>query len=577
MRRAAALALLAAAARGGELRNAEEAVAKAAATARPAVVTVITPADDDFDQTGVVVAPGGVVLTVRRTLLNPDRSLPATVRVRFPGTNDTLEAKVVDADEGTDAVVLQAPGAPAKYVRIAALEDTAPGMWVLLLGNAFGQGRESTPTASLGVVSAIVREGGDVAAVHVTALVNPGSIGAPVVDTAGDLVGIVAPAVTADGQQSVVVPYARIAAAFARRAGAAARLLDRPAPSKRLRSHVADSFGPAIAAAAARAVPCLVAVRSGALPSDAAAAPAAEGEGTSPAPPPSPRVPGKRPAFDRSSGLIVAADGLILCPLRVTGWPGPERPLCVDLPDGRELPARLLGADERLRLALLTVQARGLPVLEAAPAPRAGRVAVAVGYPHADPEGVTPQITTGIVSRVGALGSLHPAFQAVQTDAAVAGGNRGGPLVDLDGRLLGILLDVDDTDPQGYHGRGPGRYAGNAGLGFAVPPHVLAEVLPRLARGLVLKEAYLGVVLEPEARGLRVAAVAATNARGEATGAAAAGLQAGDVLVELDGGPLRDLRDLRAALARRAAGDAVDLVVLRGEERKSLRVALGER
>ncbi|MGQ0612771.1 MAG: trypsin-like peptidase domain-containing protein [Planctomycetaceae bacterium] len=574
MRRAAALLLLAAASRGGELRNAEEAVRRAAETARPGVVTVITPEEKDLDQTGVVIAPGGVILTIRDTMLRPDRTLPSEVPVRFPGTNDTLSAKVIDFDESTGTVILQASGAPSKYLRIAALEELAPGMWVLLVGNAFGQGRESTPTVSLGIVAAVARDRAGIHAVHVTTMVNPGSIGAPVVDVAGDLVGIVAPYVTEDGQQSVVLPYARIQAAYARRGGEASRLLDRPAPPRRLRSHVADSFGIAVAAAAERARVSLVGVRCGSLASDVAEAPPAEG--APPAPPPIRRVPGKRPAFDRSSGLVVAADGLVLAPLRITGWPGPERPLLVDLPDGRELPARVVGSDERLRLVLLKVAAEGLAPLEEAPAPRAGRFAVALGFAHVDPEGIGPQVTAGIVSRTGALGTLHGAFQAIQTDAAVAGGNRGGPLVDLDGKLIGILLDLNDTEPQGYFTRGAARYTGNAGLGFAVPARVLAEIVPRLARGVVLKAAYLGMVVTKTELGLKLVEVRASNARGEATAAGAAGLQVGDVLLELAGRPLREPGDLRAALAPLAAGDLAELLYLRGGEKKAVRLALGE-
>jgi len=571
---AAALLLLAVAVRGGELRNAEEAVRKAAEAARPGVVTVITPEEKDLDQTGVVIAPGGIILTIRETMLRPDKTLPAEVPVRFPGANDTISAKVIVFDESTGTVILQASGAPSKYVRIAALEEIAPGMWVLLVGNAFGQGRESTPTVSLGIVAALARDRSGIHSVHVTAMVNPGSIGAPVVDVAGDLVGIVAPHVTADGQQSVVLPYARIQAAYARRGGVAAKLLDRPAPPRRLRSHVADSFGIAVAAAAERARVSLVGVRSGALDSDAPEAPPAEGEPK--APPPIRRIPGKRPAFDRSSGLVVTPDGLILAPLRITGWPGPERPLLVDLPDGRELPARVVGSDERLRLVLLKVEASGLALLEDAPAPRAGRFTIALGHAHVDPEGIGPQVTTGIVSRTGALGTLHGAFRAIQTDAAVAGGNRGGPLVDLDGKLLGILLDVNDTEPQGYFTRGPARYTGNAGLGFAVPAGVLAEIVPRLARGVVLKAAYLGVVVRKTDSGLLLVEIQAANARGEATAAAAAGMQAGDILVELAGRLLREPGDLRAALAPLSAGDVAELVFLRGRERKSVRLALGE-
>ncbi len=109
-----------------------------------------------------------------------------------------------------------------------------------------------------------------------------------------------------------------------------------------------------------------------------------------------------------------------------------------------------------------------------------------------------------------------------------------------------------------------------------MPAGVLAEIVPRLARGVVLKAAYLGVVVRKTDSGLLLVEIQAANARGEATAAAAAGMQAGDILVELAGRLLREPGDLRAALAPLSAGDVAELVFLRGRERKSVRLALGE-
>jgi S1-C subfamily serine protease len=276
---------------------------------------------------------------------------------------------------------------------------------------------------------------------------------------------------------------------------------------------------------------------------------------------------------------VVSADGWIVCPLRVTGWPGAPRPLTVDLPDGRALPARVLGTDERLRVALLAVDAKGLPAFDAAPAEAAatGRFAIALGFPHEDPERGTPQVTVGILSRTGALAQLHPAFEALQTDAGVAGGNRGGPLVDVEGRLLGCLLDVYDADAMGYFTKLRGSYEGNAGLGFAVPIRVLLPLLPRLAAGANLKAAFLGVGVEPADGGVIVVAVTAAASAGAPTAAAAAGLQVGDLLVSIGGVAVSGATGLRDAVGRHCAGDEVEIVFERAGERRTARVTLTER
>ena len=335
-------------------------------------------------------------------------------------------------------------------------------------------------------------------------------------------------------------------------------------------------------------------VRAGKLPDDAPAqepAPARKDDGKKgeekgkkkKGPPkiPQPRpVGGTLPAYDRCTGLVVSADGLVVCPLRITGWPGRTRPLTVDLPDGREIEAHLLGHDERLRVALLSVDDDGLTTLEDAPkdALAAGRFAIALGFPHEEPHRGSPQVTLGILSRTGGLKRLHPAFQALQTDAAVSGGNRGGPLLDIDGRLLGMLLDVNDTEGRGYQLRAKANYEGNAGLGFALPIEQLRTILPRLEKGHVLRTPFLGISARPAGKdGVEVMAVTAKNSKGEETAAQSAGLKKGDILLTLGGKELSGERSLRDALTDYTVGDEVVIVFLRGDERKSESVILGER
>jgi S1-C subfamily serine protease len=583
MKRAWLLALLAAGpVAAGELAVAENAVVQAARTARDAVVTVL-PVKKPFAVTGVVVARG-VVLTIRRPFVE-GTAVQEGIQVRYPGNGKTVAAEIIEEDPDTNTILLKAPGGKARAIKPRRDENVHLGAWALMVGNTFHSGKEGDPVVSLGVVSGLERTPEGLKNFHTSTLVNPGSVGAPVVDLDGGLLGIMDMRITGAGGQTVVIPYERIFRAYQDKRGRGARALG-SRPYKRARgSSVHDLLGVCVEDAARRAAAVLVAVRAG-DPEGGAPAAAATGETKEPekkeqpAPdpkrkrraPPVPRpVPGQRPAHDRSSGVVVSPDGLIVCPLRVTGWPGPPRSLLVDFADGSTRKAKRLGYDERLRIAVLRVETRDLPVLPAAPAdePRPGRFAVALGYPHENPDGGSPQVTFGIISRTGALGSLHPALRALQTDAGVAGGNRGGPLVDLEGRLLGVLLDVNDTEPMGYRSRTlRGRYVGNAGLGFAVPVDVLSEVVPRLEKGEVLQPVYLGVGLAAVPEGLRIANVVKDGP------SAKAGLVVGDVIVAVAGKEVKTVPALQQALLPFNSGAEIDVTVLRDGKKQTVKVKL---
>ncbi len=572
---------------GDEMRSAERAVGGALERARPSVVTVFTENQNDYDLTGVVISSGGCILTLRSPFVGRGGKVTERVMVRFPGKGDTEEATLIGEDAATDTILLRAKGARNRAIKGGRAADAPQGMWVLLVGNAFGAGRESAASASLGVISGIERDGDKVTRLHASTLVNPGSFGAPLLDLSGTLVGITLPAVTAAGQQSVILPFELIRDAYRAKGGEAAREFAAEPAARRPGGEIVEAFGMVVQAAAAEGARVLVAVRAQPDVAEVVAAeppPSAEGPDASKGKPPPglpmpEPVPGSLPALDRSSGVVIDAEGLILCPLRVVGWPGPPRPLIVDLLDGRSLPGKLLGYDERLRVALLSVEAPGLPVLaDTAEADlRAGRLAVALGYPHESPRRQTPQLTAGILSRTGALFGLHPAFRALQTDAGVGGGNRGGPLVDSDGRLLGVLLDVNDTEPMGYGLRVRGAYAGNAGLGFALPMPVVRAILPRLRRGEILRAAFFGVGVDDVPEGVRVTSMAEKNSKGEVTAASSAGLREGDLLVSINGKPLRRAADLRDLVAAFSVGDEIEVVASREGAPFTARARLTER
>jgi len=581
------LLLMAVGAAAGELRKAEAEMIRILEKVRPGVVTVVTPEKHDLDVSGVVVSSDGVILTLRKALLDNGR-LPETLPVKLAGAKAIVIAEVIDSDVETDTALLRVKSVRGRMVKPGTVDVAKTGEWVLLVGNSFGSARESTPSASLGVVSGIVRHRGRIESIHISALVNPGSTGAPVIDFAGTLLGIVAPrpGVTVAGGQTIVIPIDLIRDAYRAKTTPGKRVFSaRPAKRSSGKS-LGGAFGLVMADAARKGAAVLVGVRAGAIPEDAKPpketpkplGPKGKGRRRRPKPPPL-QVSGELPGFDRSSGVIVSADGYVLCPLRVTGWPKTRRPMTVDLMDGTSLPADIAAIDERLRVALLRVQRSGLPVLQPAARDtvRSGRFAVALGFPHERPGRMTPQVTIGILSRTNALVRLHPAMHALQTDAGIAGGNRGGPLVDIDGRLLGVVLDVNDTNTRGYGSRAHGAYAGNAGLGFALPVEVIEEIVPRLRKGIDLKSVLLGVSTIETEQGLRVVRVSAQNSRKEPTAAHIAGLKVNDYLLELSGAALNESTDLKRALGQYTVGDKIKLIWMRAGKRMSAEVVLGGR
>jgi len=593
MRAAAALLLLVSLASAGELRSTEADVIRVAERVRPSVVTVFTPHERDLDITGVVIGKGNIILTVRSQLLTKQKALPESVEVRFPERGMVDIADVIDDDEESNTALLRTRKKKGRAIKIGRSSEAHLGMWVLLVGNAFGAGKESTPTISLGVISGLVREHGEVTQIHASALLNAGSFGAPVIDLSGDLLGIAAPAITGAGGQSVIIPYDLVRERYRARGGAGAKVVGLLPPSRRLRRDLTDVFGLVVADAARRAEAALVGVRSGPVidpptvetkPVEVPTTPPPlnPGKPAKPKPrgPPMPRpVPGKLTGHDRSSGLVVDSKGLIVCPLRVTGWPGPLRKLTVDLRDGTELPATLLGRDERLRLALISVPQTGLAVLEASPRDqlRSGRIAIALGFPHDYPTRGTPQVTVGIVSRTGALGALHPAFQAIESDAGIAGGNRGGPLIDSEGRLMGVILDPNETEALGYHRKVQGQIFGNCGLGFAVPVDVLRAVVPRLEAGAILRPGFLGVGTRETEAGLVISGISEKNSKGDPSAAKLAGFKSGDRFVSVGGESIRTQADLTRVLGRYCADDEIEMVLDRAGKSVSATVKLTER
>ncbi|MBW7907079.1 MAG: S1C family serine protease [Phycisphaerae bacterium] len=294
-------------------------------------------------------------------------------------------------------------------------------------------------------------------------------------------------------------------------------------------------------------------------------------------------VGGAPPLRQDASGEIVTAPGFVQADGPTTGviWTSEGHVLTssfnfarepavivVRLQDGRRFVARLLARDTVSRLALLKINADGLPTPTCAPPDRLvpGRWALAAGMGHGSS---VPTVSIGIISAVRRANGT-----AVQTDAKLSPANYGGPLFDIEGRVLGICVPISDND--GDELAAAEWY--DSGVGFAIDCEHIARRLPRLMAGESLERGMLGVALIDGERvvGSETAEPGGVTVVGDPIGpAAAVGLRAGDVIVAIDGEATPRLLEFRRAMARRAAGDEIELSIRReaGTSRVRLRLA----
>ncbi len=280
------------------------------------------------------------------------------------------------------------------------------------------------------------------------------------------------------------------------------------------------------------------------------------------------------------SGVIVDRQGLILTsstglegapmrspapsalagPFGAAVRPRTSRPVVarVTLPDGRRLDARLLGRDHQRDLALLRVDPPAplvMPHWKDGARLRLGQLTVAVGR---GAPGLGHTMTTGILSATGRFKG-----RAVQTDAKVNRRNLGGALASLEGRVIGVIVEMSDR---------PGL---NSGVGFAIPVWEFRKVIPVLARGHDVERPpppFLGVTMGSDGKpGIPVTGVVPGSA------AELAGVKKGDRLLAVGGKPLANARDLRRLLGRFDVGEKVTIRVLRKGEEKDLEAILAPR
>ena len=273
-----------------------------------------------------------------------------------------------------------------------------------------------------------------------------------------------------------------------------------------------------------------------------------------------------QPRQSAGSGVIVdAGRGFVLTNRHVI-----ERAesVTVTLKDNRRFEAEIVGSDRGTDIALLRIEAGGLTALPIGDSEtlEVGDFVVAIGNPF----GIGQTVTSGIVSALGRAGINVDGYEDfIQTDASINPGNSGGALVNLHGELVGINTAI--IGPSG----------GNVGIGFAVPVNIATAVMDQLSEHGEMRRGRIGVTIQSltpdlaEALDLDIRHGALVSRVEADSPAEAAGLQAGDVIVEVEGTRLESSRDLRNIIGLVRVGDEIEVVVRRERNRIAMRVRVG--
>ncbi len=264
------------------------------------------------------------------------------------------------------------------------------------------------------------------------------------------------------------------------------------------------------------------------------------------------------------SGFIIGADGTIVTNNHVIE--GAEQ-IEVYLTDGTRLPAKIVGADDKTDLAVLKIEAgRDLPFVELGDSDSAvvGDWVMAIGNPF----GLGGSVTLGIVSARNRDIHSGPYDQFIQTDAAINQGNSGGPLFDMEGKVVGINTAII-------------AQGGNSlGIGFAVPVNLARPVIDQLSRFGETRRGWLGVGIQEVSDDIASSLGLKTTAGAlvidvTKTGPSDGKILDGDIIVEFDGKPITQMRDLPRVVAETAVGKAVPVKILRNGAEMTLDITLG--
>ncbi len=271
----------------------------------------------------------------------------------------------------------------------------------------------------------------------------------------------------------------------------------------------------------------------------------------------SPKIEGK------GSGFIADEKGFVITNCHVADG-GDE--VTVKLYDGREFKAEIVGTDAKTDIALLRIKADDkLPVLKFADSDKVkvGHWSIAIGAPYS----FDYSMTAGIVSQKGRSVGINAYENYIQTDAAINMGNSGGPLLNIDGDVIGV---------NDFIVTGNGYSQGNIGLGFAIPSNMVKEVMEQLMKDGKVVRPWVGIAMEPltpemkknggAESGVLVREVNVGNPADKA------GMEPGDVIVAVDGQPAVQPKDIQFAVLKHKPGDKIVFTVIRDGKKQDITV-----
>ncbi len=265
------------------------------------------------------------------------------------------------------------------------------------------------------------------------------------------------------------------------------------------------------------------------------------------------------------SGFIISADGYVMTNAHVVDA---ADEITVKLTDKREFKAKVIGADRRTDLALIKIEATGLPAVRFGDPNklRVGEWVIAIGSPF----GFENSVTAGIVSAKGRSLPQENYVPFIQTDVAVNPGNSGGPLFNLRGEVVGINSQIYS------------RTGGFMGLSFAIPIDVANEIAQQLRTSGKVTRGRIGVVIQPltkelvESFGLSRLQGALVNSVEKAGPAEKAGIEPGDVILRFDGKPVASSEDLPRLVGATKPGSKVNVQVWRNKQARDVQLVVGE-
>lgn len=281
-----------------------------------------------------------------------------------------------------------------------------------------------------------------------------------------------------------------------------------------------------------------------------------------------PNQPGEPREFQAQSlgsGFVISADGFIMTNAHVVQA---AEEITVRLTDKREFKARVIGSDRRTDVALIKIEATGLPVVKFGDPARlkVGEWVVAIGSPF----GFDNTVTAGIVSAKGRSLPQENFVPFIQTDVAVNPGNSGGPLFNMRGEVVGINSQIYS------------RTGGFMGLSFAIPIDVANDIAQQLRTAGKISRGRIGVVIQPVTKeladgfGLPKPQGALVNSVEKGGPADKAGIVAGDVILRFDGKPITASEDLPRVVGATKPGSKVTAQIWRNKASRDMPVVVSE-